>query len=121
MKRAIALCSAVLLLCAAATVSPHANSVTIEGLDYSFRAPATVPPGLTGFRFVNHGKMLHEMQMIHFTGIKADSVVKLISKEFRGAPPPNFSMSILIAAPGVASDQQLLVNGRRGDIYGFIC
>jgi len=40
------------------------NVVTIVAMDYAFKAPATVPAGLTTVRLVNQGKLLHHVQLV---------------------------------------------------------
>jgi len=120
MKRFLALPAAILLLTGFSFRSPAIHNVTIEAVDYAFRVPATLPAGLTAFRLVNHGTVLHEVQIFRIVGISYDSASKIIGKPPVGRPP-FVSMSVLIVGPGHAADQRVLVDGHRGDIYGLIC
>jgi uncharacterized cupredoxin-like copper-binding protein len=56
---------AALLLGAARVVpaQPAPQVLTITAMDYAFRAPATVPAGVTTVRLVNRGTQLHHVQL----------------------------------------------------------
>jgi hypothetical protein len=48
---------------AAPSAARAARVLTIEAMDYAFRAPAAVPAGLTTIRLVNRGTRLHHVQL----------------------------------------------------------
>lgn len=70
MKRLFACIGALFLLAGFTFRSPAINEVNIEARDYAFRVPATLPAGLTAFRLVNHGTVLHEVQIFRYALIR---------------------------------------------------
>jgi len=96
--------------------------VTIEASDYAFRAPATLTPGLTAFRFVNHGTVPHEVQFFRFApGVskKAAQAYLLAGDAPDSAADP--SGSVLIAYAGVTAREEILVLLEPGERYALIC
>ena len=96
--------------------------VTIEAVDYAFRAPATLTPGLTAFQFVNHGTVPHEVQLFRF----APAVSKQQAQAYllAGDAPDSAadpSGSVLIAYAGITAREEILVPLARGERYALIC
>jgi hypothetical protein len=57
----LGLCLCLTAGCAPRPAAPAGpNVITISATDYAFRAPDTVPAGLTTFRMVNQGRELHQ-------------------------------------------------------------
>lgn len=62
------------------------NVVPVVANDYAFDMPATIPAGLTTFRFSNKGKELHHLYLVKVEkGKTADDVLAWFK---RGGPPP---------------------------------
>jgi hypothetical protein len=101
---------------------PPLVHVTIEARDYAFRAPATLPPGPTAFRFVNRGTVPHEVQLFRFApGVsrKAAQAYLLAGEAPDSAADP--SGSVLIAYAGITAREEILVPLHRGERYALIC
>ena len=121
MERFLRNCSLGAALLFASTAPGSAQSlanVEIVGLDYAFRAPASLPPGLTAFAFKNEGKVPHEVVLVRLKPgvvvdslLKADDPARLRMIEFGG---------ILIAGPGGAPLGRILVELTSGT-YLLIC
>jgi hypothetical protein len=96
--------------------------VTIVATDYAYRAPASVPSGLTAFRFVNRGTHPHELQLFRFlpnvTAQRARAYLAAGSVPDSAADP---SGSVLIALPGVTAHEEVLVSLAPGERYGLMC
>jgi hypothetical protein len=96
--------------------------VDIHGRDYGFTAPATVSPGITTFRFINDGAVLHEVQLFKFhPGLTADSAAKLLAAGPLPLAAYNISGSVLITAPGTTAHEQVVIPLARGEVYGLVC
>jgi len=62
--------------------------LTIEAMDYAFRAPATVPAGVTTVRLVNRGTQLHHVQ---FNRLEDGKTVRDMLRDWKpGAPNPAY-------------------------------
>jgi hypothetical protein len=104
------------------TSSPQLRHVTIEATDYAFRAPATLAPGLTAFRFVNHGTVPHEVQLFRFArGVKKESAQAYLLAGDVPDSAADPSGSVLIAYAGVTAREETLVSLERGERYALIC
>jgi len=94
-------------------------TVTVTSKDYAFEAPASVPAGAITMRLVNHGKELHQAQLIKFEDGKT-------VKDFREAlkhpgPPPKW-VKFMGGPNGVAPGQEtsataVLTPGN----YAYVC
>ena len=96
--------------------------VTIVATDYAYRIPASVPPGMTAFRFINQGTHPHEVQIFRFL----PSVTAKTARAYlaAGAVPDSAadaSGSVLIALPGVTAHEEVLVSLAPGERYGLMC
>jgi hypothetical protein len=107
---------------AAQVGAPSLRHVTIEATEYAFRAPATLPPGPTAFRFVNRGKVTHEVQLFRFApGVSANAARAYLAAGNAPDSAADPSGSVLIAFPGVTAREEVLVNLVRGERYALIC
>jgi hypothetical protein len=96
--------------------------VDIHGRDYGFTAPGTVSPGLTAFRFINDGTVLHEVQLFRFhPGLTADSAAKLLAAGPLPLAAYDTSGSVLITAPGTTAHEQVVIPLAQGEVYGLVC
>jgi hypothetical protein len=96
--------------------------VTIEARDYAFVAPATLSPGLTAFRFVNHGTVPHEVQLFRFApGVSAKSARAYLAAGDAPDSAADPSGSVLIAYAGVTAREEILVSLKGGERYALIC
>jgi uncharacterized cupredoxin-like copper-binding protein len=81
---------AALLLGAARVVpaQPAPQVLTITAMDYAFRAPATVPAGVTTVRLVNRGTQLHHVQL---NRLEDGRTVQDMLREWKpGVPTPSY-------------------------------
>jgi hypothetical protein len=62
--------------------------LTIEAMDYAFRAPSSVPAGVTTIRLVNRGTQLHHVQLNRLEGGR--SVQDMLREWKPGVPLPVF-------------------------------
>lgn len=93
-------------------------NVEVIGLDYAFRAPTSLPPGLTAFSFKNEGKVAHEVVIVRLRpGVTVDSLMK-------AHDPARLTMiqlaGILVAGPGGAPLGRILVELTPGT-YLLLC
>ena len=104
------------------TSEPPLRRVAIEAKDYTFIAPATLPPGLTAFRFVNHGTVPHEVQLFRFApGVSAQTARTYLAAGDAPDSAADPSGSVLIAFAGVTAREEILVDLERGERYALIC
>jgi hypothetical protein len=101
---------------------PSLRHVTIVATDYAYVVPASVPAGLTAFRFVNRGAHAHEVQLFRFKrGLSAQQARTYLT---RGPVPDSVadpSGSVLIAFAGVTAHEEVLVQLMSGEQYALIC
>ncbi len=116
------LASVGLLATAACTARPAEHTLIITGSDYAFQAPGTVPAGRAVIRFVNQGKVLHEMALAE---LKAGATLDQVLERMRAGGKPEELLDgmagVLFAAPGDSSSGQLVVELSPGRTYGMIC
>ncbi len=125
MKR-ISLSHHFLMLAAAISFSGcHAASfkeAEIEAVDYAYRAPAVVDPGLVAFRFTNHGKVPHEVQIFRF---RQGTTVAVANRYLQAGSVPDSaadaSGSVLIANPGLTAPERVLIQAAPGELYALMC
>jgi hypothetical protein len=96
---------------------------TIVGSDYSFKYPATVPPGHHTFLFRNAGTVRHEVNMVLLKrGVTVPQIVDVATK---GGDP--FSLveddtpGVLLSLAGQSPDGQIDVDLLPGRDYGILC
>jgi hypothetical protein len=112
----------VLLLAFAMACAAGQKTVDIHATNYGFKAPATVAPGMTKFRFINDGSVLHEVQLFRFkTGITPEDAAVFL----KGASIPDsaydISGGVLITEAATTSHEMLLLPLAHGEVYGLQC
>jgi len=111
-----------LVLVIAAGCGPRQRVVDIHAANYAFSAPATLPPGLTTFRLVNDGTVLHEVQLFRFhAGISADSAAALLAAGSIPDSAYDESGAVLITAPGTTAHEQVVIPLAKGQVYALLC
>jgi hypothetical protein len=110
--------TALLFVAVSGAAAQSFASVEVTGMDYAFRAPATLPPGLTAFAFKNEGKVPHEVIILRMkpgvildSVLKADNIARRTMTQFVG---------IIIAAPGEVTLGRVLVDLTSGT-YVLLC
>lgn len=98
-------------------------TLTITGLDYAFRAPATIEPGRRWLAFENQGKVAHEVAIsLLKKGVTVDSVLKVekaggdIDDMFESA-----EFGLLHSQPGRNALGRLDVDFLPGREYSIVC
>lgn len=110
-----------LLTVGCATARPP-RTVDITAVNYAFRAPASLSPGPAAFRLVNAGTVTHEVQIFRFRkGISADSGRALLALEHFPDSLADASGSVLIAAAGETTPEQVLTDLSPGELYALVC
>jgi uncharacterized cupredoxin-like copper-binding protein len=98
------------------------NDVTVQGTDYAFDVPETLPPGQTAFTFANAGQVPHEMILVRLKeGVTLPQVLQAVQA---GSDPAEFTeagTAILIAPPGDTARTRLLVDLLPGRTYALVC
>jgi hypothetical protein len=94
----------------------------IEAVDYAYRAPQVVDPGLVAFRFTNHGKVAHEVQIFRF---RHGTTVELANRYLQTGSVPDSaadaSGSVLIANAGLTAPERVLIEAVPGELYALMC
>jgi uncharacterized cupredoxin-like copper-binding protein len=104
---------------AARPEKPEPSIVTVTATDFAFDAPARIPAGATRFHLVNHGKELHQAQLIKLEDGKTLDDLAVALKN--PGPPPSWVK--WVGGPnGVAPGQEanataVLAPGQ----YAFLC
>lgn len=117
------LAAALLLACVVGCQQTTAarREVVVGGTDYGFDAPAKLAAGPASFRFVNRGRVPHEMALgqLH-AGVTADSVLAYAAT---GRDPGELAkvVGILIANPGDTAIGALSATLLPGRTYIMIC
>ena len=96
---------------------PHV--LTITAMDYAFRVPPAVPPGLTTVRLVNQGAHLHHVQIVRLD--QGKTVGDLVREWKGGAPSPAYVVGEggpTVALGGQTLEGQLVLQPGR---YGVVC
>ncbi len=113
------LLTSVVLGCSAATGGDH--DILVAGTDYAFAAPTELAAARTHVRFVNRGRVPHEMALgeLH-AGVTADSVMAYAAA---GHDPGDLAkiVGILIATPGETAVGTLSADLIPGRTYLMIC
>ena len=111
-----------MLASGACTRRPSEHPLIITGTDYAFQTPDTVPAGQAVIRFVNQGKVPHELALARLkAGVTLDQVLERMRE---GAEPDELldgMAGVLFATPGDSSFGRLVVELSRGRTYGMIC
>ena len=108
--------------CSPRSSLPESTEVVVTGSDYAFQLPDTLRPGQTTLRFVNAGKVDHEMGMALLKpGITLAQVLDLVKA---GGSPDSLLdgvVGILIARPGVTTLGSLAIDLIPGRTYALFC
>jgi hypothetical protein len=67
--------------------------VTVHAKDFAFDAPKTIAAGMTSFKLVNDGKMLHHLQIMKLEKGKTFADLQAAMKN-PAAPPPTWLVSV---------------------------
>jgi hypothetical protein len=111
-----------ILAAAAGEGAPRPAVVEIVGVDYAFRAPATLPAGPTTFRFRNDGKKAHELNVFLLKpGVTIDDVIAAGKAGKPQMPLIEGGVGVLFADPGSTAPAGLTVNLLPGREYGVQC
>ena len=98
------------------------HNAEIEAVDYAYRAPGIVDPGLVAFRFTNHGKVAHEVQIFRF---RPGTTVELANRYLQTGSVPDSaadaSGSELIANAGLTAPERVLIQAVPGELYALMC
>lgn len=109
-----------LLLAPACAGTPR--TVEIRARDYAFAAPATLPPGPTTFRFINDGKVLHEVQLFQFRkGTSTEVAQRYLSSGTIPDSAIEGSGAVLITPAGTSAHEAVTITLAHGDVYGLQC
>ncbi len=101
---------------------PSISHVPIIARDYAFQFPRVLPAGNTAFRLVNHGTVVHEVQLYRFrSGISRDSAFRLLTTNHVSDSVIYSDGGVLIASPSDSTVQELLAPLHRGDVYALEC
>lgn len=96
--------------------------VAVEGGDYAFALPDTLPPGPTLFAFANNGRVDHELMLAALKpGV---TLATALAAARAGRDTREFlesGASVLYAAPGQGSTAELLVDLQAGRSYAVVC
>jgi hypothetical protein len=104
------------------THAPTPKWVTIEAHDYAFTAPAVVQAGATVFRFVNHGRVPHEVQLFRFNAnVSATAARAYLATGNVPDSVADANGGVLIAPPGGTTREMLYVELRAGERYALMC
>ena len=104
--------------------TPVAKPATVEvvGMDYAFRAPATLAAGPVTFRFRNEGKKAHEFNIFLLKpGVTIDQIIAAGKADKPQMPMIEGAVGVLFADPGSSAPSGLTVNLVPGRTYGVIC
>lgn len=103
----------------ASAPSAPPGSVTITTTDYAFEAPARIPAGVVNVRLVNHGKELHQVQLLRLE--QGKTIDDVVAEAKAGGPPPKWAVWLggpNGADPGSETNaMQVLAPGR----YALLC
>ena len=98
------------------------RNVEIVGLDYAFRVPANVAAGRTTFRFVNKGKVAHELNIsLLKSGASVDRFMDAVRADKPTAEFREGALGVLFASPGKQSGAGLSADLLPGRTYVVIC
>lgn len=116
---------AILVSAIAAAHAPPRRPVKIVGFEYAFKAPAELPPGPVVFRFVNEGKVEHELNIVLLApGVTLARYIAATNADTTaGAADPMIesTIGVLFAGPGGGSASALSTELLPGRIYALRC
>ena len=122
MRRGFAAWAFVLAACSSSPDATADNVVQIVGTDYAFHAPTDLPAGRTTFRFANHGKVEHELNISRLKpGVSIDKLLETIRAHESVKDLIDGPVGVLFAAPGDTSNAGLTADLAAGQTYAVIC
>lgn len=96
--------------------------VEVSGSDYAFTMPDSLAAGLTTFRFVNTGKVRHELNISRLKpDVRMDSLLATIKADKSVRDLIDGPVGVLFAEPGDSSSAGLSVDLKPGERYAVIC
>jgi plastocyanin len=103
----------------AKTVAAASATVTVDARDFSFEAPDRIAAGATTFRLTNHGKELHQAQLVK---LEDGKTVDDLAKSLRNPGPPPSWIKFVGGPNGIAPGQEanataVLAPGQ----YAYLC
>ncbi|HEU5305605.1 MAG TPA: hypothetical protein VFU40_13225 [Gemmatimonadales bacterium] len=101
------------------TEKPRTPVVTVTAADFAFEAPAKIPAGVTRFHLVNHGKELHQAQLIR---LEDGKTLDDLGQAMKQPGPPPAWVKWLGGPNGIAPGQEanataVLTPGH----YAYLC
>lgn len=112
------------LVCVGAAACRPAGPEELQviGTDYGFTVATRIPAGPVAIRFVNHGKVPHEMALGRLrAGMTADSVMARLTEGRDPSEVTDGVVGILIVEPGQSSIGTLQTELVSGRTYVMIC
>jgi uncharacterized cupredoxin-like copper-binding protein len=98
------------------------NDVEIVATDYAFQPPAYVHAGRATFRFVNKGKVRHELNIsLLKPGVSMDEFLDSVRADKPVQALTQGPVGVLFAAPGKKSGAGLSINLVPGERYAIVC
>ena len=96
--------------------------VEVTGSDYAFTVPEAAEAGTTTFRFVNNGKVRHELNISRLkAGVSMDSLLGAVRADRSVTDLIDGPVGVLFAEPGGRSRAGLTVDMKPGERYAVIC
>lgn len=116
------MCAFALAGCTESPSVPVDNVVQVVGTDYAFQVPTELPAGRTTFRFVNNGKVEHELNISRLKpGVSIDKLLETIRADQSVKDLIDGPVGVLFAAPGDTSNAGLTAELAPGQTYAVIC
>lgn len=114
-----------LALCVLACARPPAapTALHIEGVDYAFSAPDSVPAGPAIVTFENRGKHRHELVFVRLKeGVSLREVADSLTKGARTNALRSTGSAVLFAEPGARNDVvSLRLDFKPGEHWAIVC
>lgn len=100
-----------------ATAAPA--SVTVTATDFGFDAPATIPAGAVSIHLVNHGKEMHQAQLIK---LEDGKTVADLAKALKNPGPPASWIKFVGGPNGIAPGQEAVALSELAPgSYAYLC
>ena len=115
-------CAFALAACSESPSSAPDNVVDVVGTDYAFTVPTDLPAGRTTFRFVNNGRVEHELNISRLKpGVSIDKFLETIRADQSVKDLIDGAVGVLFASPGDTSNAGLTAELAPGQTYAVIC
>ena len=106
----------------AASATGQEKTIEVTGTDYAFTMPETTGAGTTTFRFVNNGKVRHELNISRLKpGVSMDTVLATVRADQSVKDLIEGPVGVLFAEPGGRSSAGLTVKLEPGERYAVVC